>query len=204
MPPVTNASFGNDADCAERRAQSLKWICLGLNLERLIFQLEWVLSQKPQVGSRRIITLISWWWVWKALLPAWLQQEHQHSELNCLSHSRMHQERLIPVQEYLIGDEFWNFYLLKNKPNQIKHLPQSPVCLLFCCSSRPNTMHAVVKNVTDITWRLLFSVLLGAFNFVFNTNETNCFHKITSQFLPFVFPWKNSPSLSGLSILFKE
>lgn len=35
----------------------------------------------------------------------WLQQEHQHSELNCLSHTRMHQEGLTPVQEYLIGDE---------------------------------------------------------------------------------------------------
>lgn len=115
MPPVRSFSFGNATDCAECRAQSLKWMCLGLNLERLIFQLEWGVSQKPQVGSRCTITLMSWWWVWKAVLPAWLQWEHQHSELNCLSHSRMHQEILIPVQEYLIGDEVWNFYLLKKQ-----------------------------------------------------------------------------------------
>lgn len=81
-------------------------------------------SQKPQVGSRCSITLLSWWWVWKALLPAWLQQEHHHSESNCLSQTRMHQERLIP-------DGWWGlkFLFIKKKPQQTQPNETTPLSL---------------------------------------------------------------------------
>lgn len=133
-----NSSSGNATDCAECRAQSLKCLCLGLNLQRLIFQLEWVVSQKPQVGSRCSITVMSWWWVWKALLTSLVTARASSFGIKLLESNQKASRKINSCPR--IPDGWWRlkFLFIKknqpNQPNQIKHLffsSQPVLWLLF-------------------------------------------------------------------------
>lgn len=157
MPPVRNSSSGNATDCAKCRAQSLKWICQGLNTETDIpvgvgGVSKTLGGKQMQCHSKVLVmglegsatSLVTAWAFWIKLL-----ESYQNASRKINSCPR-------------ISDGWWGLKVLfikkikpqQTQPNQ-KSLPlsQSPACFLFCCSSRPNTMHAVVRNVTDITWR---------------------------------------------------